>query len=586
MEIKREKLKLVIIMGISYMLMVLPIWNIWPLQTSTDELGTIVGAAYFAGLDWSDVIVNSGYYGWGWYSLFFWVFKITDNPMIIYRIINLANSLIRVLIIPIAFYIGEKYLRITNKKILYLCAALMPWMTTQSIGMMINEYILEFIIWTIMLVLCKILQYNHSNRKLFYLILMLVLSGYSLLIHTRALVILIAVSITLVFYYMIQKNIKFSILILLGASAAYLIAQDINSFYQNQVWNTAENLRNAAVTISKIDLFNIDTWVVWAHMVIGLLTSENILTGGLFSICVIVIVVYFRKLCTKEVEMNPYLNIILVVSILCTGATILGFLVSGWFKGMVSSWDITELQDNYEYRGLTYVRYWNVYLPPAILCALSLLDKLKYKMILNISVIVTAIFCLGFIAWVLPLIKDHGGALTTFFGLSGYKFGTSYGINDYYKGILISLLIFSVYFWALRAKRYPLGLSIMIIFMIGCHLSYTYNFDNIVKEAMSSKILASYEEKCDIEKSGLNIGQIYLYDTEGGDINWKIYSIAQFYFNQYTLRIGLPDHMEKNDIIIAPCEIDDIDKQYINISCYRLDNNEIWYTYLPLQGEY
>ncbi len=134
----------------------------------------------------------------------------------------------------------------------------------------------------------------------------------------------------------------------------------------------------------------------------------------------------------------------------------------------------------------------------------------------------------------------------------------------------------------MRIKHYNWGLMLLITYMALCQIRYTNNFDNPVKEKMSSKILTSYEEKCELEKSGTDIGQIYLYDTEGGDGNWKIYSIAQFYFNRYTLQIGLPDYIKNNDIIISTIKIDEIEDMYKDILCYELDDNEVWYTYLQL----
>jgi hypothetical protein len=68
-----------------YVILSIEVWDSYPMYMSTDELGTIVGAVELAGLDWSNDIKNSGYYGFVYYSLFFFVFKITDDPIIIYR---------------------------------------------------------------------------------------------------------------------------------------------------------------------------------------------------------------------------------------------------------------------------------------------------------------------------------------------------------------------------------------------------------------------------------------------------------------------------------------------------------------------
>ena len=67
-----------------------------PLRTVTDEMITIAGGAYAAGLDWSAVLSYSErYYGSGFTALFFWIFKLTDNPIIIYRVFQTACVLVQ-----------------------------------------------------------------------------------------------------------------------------------------------------------------------------------------------------------------------------------------------------------------------------------------------------------------------------------------------------------------------------------------------------------------------------------------------------------------------------------------------------------
>ena len=53
--------------------------------SGADEFGTIAGASYFAGLDWSNVVKKVYYYGFG-YSMFMApIFWITDNTVVIFH---------------------------------------------------------------------------------------------------------------------------------------------------------------------------------------------------------------------------------------------------------------------------------------------------------------------------------------------------------------------------------------------------------------------------------------------------------------------------------------------------------------------
>ena len=82
----------------------------YPLHTTTDELGAIVGAATWAGYDWSAVIGKSSYYGFGYYALFAPLFKLHLSPILIYRIILITTRCLRSsVIISISYYVGKHY---------------------------------------------------------------------------------------------------------------------------------------------------------------------------------------------------------------------------------------------------------------------------------------------------------------------------------------------------------------------------------------------------------------------------------------------------------------------------------------------
>ena len=63
---------IIFIMIISFFVMGIGAFSTIPLNTSSDELGAIVGAANMAGYDWTGVLGGVNYYGFGWYGLFFW----------------------------------------------------------------------------------------------------------------------------------------------------------------------------------------------------------------------------------------------------------------------------------------------------------------------------------------------------------------------------------------------------------------------------------------------------------------------------------------------------------------------------------
>ena len=169
MVIKHEKRKLILCMIVEYIILCAGHINSVPLHTSSDELGAIVSAAKFAGLDWNNVASKAGYYGFGYYGLFFPLFCCTDNPYIIYRVIAAINTLIKVCIIPLSFYIAKKYLAIKSEKMLYFVVCLMPLLRTYVDGTICNEYPLEVMFWVVALLCCKVIEYLSISSRRFLL---------------------------------------------------------------------------------------------------------------------------------------------------------------------------------------------------------------------------------------------------------------------------------------------------------------------------------------------------------------------------------------------------------------------------------
>ncbi len=587
MNIRHERIKIIFLMIIAYIILLIGVINSYPLHTSTDELGGIVGAAHFAGLEWSGVISNSGYYGFGYYSLFFWLFKITDSPIIIYRVIISITAFLRVLIIPIAYYISKIYLDIESEIMRFVCAFLMPFLNTTTVGLIANEYILELFVWLIILLVCKS-ESEKTQKRLVYMILLVLSCFYILLLHTRALTLIIAVLIAVAICEILKKK-KINLLIIAGGIlAGYYIAKIVISLYQVSVYGgSGGELRNGSVQVStSFNIFDIKTWDVWIHMIIGLIGTETVLTGGLFLVSVVAFIYYLvNSLRNKFRNTNSNCNIILGISIMCMGATMLVFLVSGWFEGMLMTWGEEGAGNMYAYKGLMYVRYWNIYVPPFILCMLAQLTHLDYKKITYTSVILLSILYLLFIELIVPLVGSNASAASFWFGIGRYHLDDVISKDFYYRCILYSLFVFMILFAVSTTKYKVVTMSLLIGFMAFNQVSETCNYNKDVKNRMSAKINSSYEEKCKLDKMGIDIGNIYLNETnEGIDNNWKIYSIAQFYFNRYTLQTELPQKLGASDIIISTSRSNDIEKKYKNADCYVLDENEVWYTQLSLIG--
>lgn len=595
--IKNEYILLILMMlGVEIFYLV-DIFQTIPLHTTSDELGAMIAPAYLAGRDWSGVVSHSGYYGFGFFAFFFWVFKITSNPIIIYRIIIIGCSIQRIAQIPIAYYIGKKYLSISNSTICVLMATLMPFLHTTRVISVTNEYSIELIVWLDILLVLKMAEHcNKKSKGRVYTFLWVVLLVYSQTIHTRMQVLAIANIIVVLFISIKSKKRG----IFIGVSLFLVIfiggVKELIKIYQENIWGSGENLRNASVKISSsFDIFSEKTWKVWGHMLLGMFDTMVLVFGGIFLLAVITFLFYFidkvKKLILKqEIIEITYYDVVFMITILCMGATILAFLISSWGEGILRGWDSggTSKEFFYSFKGLTYIRYWEPYVAPFCFVSLAriVIGMLSKGKIIAATVSGYAILQILFINFVVPLIEKNGNSLGPLRGISMYKMNETITKNHYMTAILIATSFFIVWIILFVRNKYKFS-WIVFISMLMFQYQYTvYQYDLPIQEKVSLMINASYEKICELKEEGYSFDNIYIYDArEKVDNNWTMYSISQFYLNEYTIIKGMPDELQENDLIISNKKME----ERKGMARYQLDENEIWYVneenVLNLEGE-
>lgn len=579
---KKEYIQVLLVMLIVQFFFIFDILKQIPLHTSTDELGAMIGPAYLAGRDWSGVVSYSGYYGFGFFSLFFWLFKITSNPILIHRVLLIGCSILRVMQIPIAYYIGKKYLGIRNRHICILMAALMPFLHTSRVSGISNEYVVELVIWLDLLLVLKIVEYHEqTNSLIISIVLWISLMIYAQTIHTRLLVLLISNLIVMAILCIKSKKRLFLICGCVVALLSHRFIKNLLQVYQENIWGVQENLRNASVEISTtIDIFSKKTWVVLVHMLLGMFDTMVLVFAGIFLIAVVAFLYYmFNRI--KEIRKFlgfQYVDVLLLITILCMGATILAFLLSGWMEGILQGWDTggTEQEFIYSFKGLTYIRYWEPYVGPFCLGSLSivLFDKVFIKKLVSIAVGIYVLLQCLFINLILPFIENNVHAIGPFNGISMFKLNEPVTRNNYLVTILIATGIFLLCVLFLKIEKHMFSIILFVLMLAAQYKYGIYQCDLPIQKEMSTLINASYNKIQELERNGEKIHKIYVYDDrEDVDNNWKIFSIAQFYLNEYTLIEGKPEKLGKNEIIIATEEIE----QFGEYLSYQLDDNEIWY---------
>ena len=341
---------------------------------------------------------------------------------------------------------------------------------------------------------------------------------------------------------------------------------------------------NISVSIaSGLNLTDIQTWKIWFNMIIGHISVQMILTGGLFILAIVVFFKYLYIVITKKETENIYVNIVLAISVLCIAAVFSAFLVSNWFIKMYNTWNTADKGNIYAYKAMCYVRYWNVFAMPFLYTGVYLTFKERYRDCIKKAIYIGSFFIVVSIEVVVPIVKPNSNAGSFLYTYLTYR-GEKVTAQFYYKAILICVLftVISILFSRKKRSREWAILPILILMFIGYHWA-NYNYNEYIKERVSSMVLASYE-KCELEKEKVNIGNIYAYDDRKVDRNWYIYSVLQFYLYEYKIEVEYPEDVQDDDIIITYQKSDKIENDFPQLQCYQLDDNEVWYTNIELRG--
>ena len=102
MKFNLQKHKYIIIAFLAALLprLIFLIWT-YPMNNTGDELFMFMTPARYAGLDWSGVMEDYRYYGFGLTLFFTPLFRLIDDPVILYRIMVSVMILLQSLIAPV-----------------------------------------------------------------------------------------------------------------------------------------------------------------------------------------------------------------------------------------------------------------------------------------------------------------------------------------------------------------------------------------------------------------------------------------------------------------------------------------------------
>ena len=476
-----------------------------PFNVLGDEIWTLAPAAKLAGLNWSGALEGGRYYGMGFFSLFAPLFKIIDNPNMLYKIIVTILVLISVVIPLVAYYILSKTLKVQTPLVRVFLSVAMSYFIYWPIAMVYNEHIYIVLWWVIIFLFIKLLENeNNKKKKNIYTLLLILTMMYSYTIHARATALWVGIVIGILLYKIAYKNWVISpkvffVVMILG----YLGVQLFINKQINWLWHApgTGSISNSSAYSGGVHLlFDPAYWQTIVSIGIGQVFAGNAFTGGLLIPIIILSIVFvfkgFRKKTKESVPKEIFL--VSVITIITCLITIGGQSIS--WSGGVKLFLEGDLAYADATRAISYLRYYMAYVGPFFLIGIVYFVKnieIVKKYLSQIIIVDVAILGV-WLAFIYPYICYGRENSTPYFAFSLQNIrATDAGMRTYIPAIILMVILSILCFVLINKKKFKVAVVILAIFM--CYKYCYYAETIIINEAKRQETVTKIDEAIDLD---------------------------------------------------------------------------------------
>lgn len=513
-----------------------------PLKTRADEFGTIAGASILGGFDWSYLLSQTAYYGFGLTIWFGPLFRVIQDPILIYKVMLIVLGILQGAVSIIAYNILKNYLRITDEKKLCLISIISSYCVVTRNVVVFNETALIFISWITAWILLALDKYNENKKKRLVLtLLLLFVLGYSLLLHTRAITFWIALILVVLGYFIFFRKSLIDLKIGVPfALICFTASKIIIKLVQNNLWSAdgPATVANTSVQLELSALFKPSTWHAWLNIVLGQINTLTMVTGGLLLIGIVIsILLAYSLIIKKEFNiLNRQLLLLFSFFGACIGITIIGQSVSEWLPRLVDIMNKGFNSSNYGVKVLTYVRYAGPYLAPFIFAALIFIlfeDKKKNLTIIKRTGIILIVIQIYWFVCILPYAYNNSVINETFLPFALWNnYDKETRFLTFVPGSIILIIVFILIYVLIKKKKKEVLLSVLSIFFI-----YQFIYNGVVQDIKTEKINWEETGKTSVVLQELSDDLpeiIYVEDTKNSD-HQTYYDYQYMLFNKTIL---------------------------------------------------
>ncbi|MCR4625759.1 MAG: hypothetical protein K5795_07335 [Lachnospiraceae bacterium] len=259
-----------------------------------DEVGILANSAYAAGYDWTETTYTMGgfYYKYGISILYAPFLKLIDDPYILYKVLLSVNVFLYAFVPVIAYTIQKKHLHM-KRLVAVLFAITVGAIPCCFIFQLYAkaDSMLIVLPWAVLYLIMELSGLTGGRKKAVLSILLAAVGIYSYMVHTRGLVIIIALILTIILAGVLNKKCIVNIPAFLVTAAVLLLADKwLSGLFYDGVYGAYGTLHASAESFEFSELKKIFTMPglkTLAKLIIGWLFTGMTATSGLLGVGVL-----------------------------------------------------------------------------------------------------------------------------------------------------------------------------------------------------------------------------------------------------------------------------------------------------------
>lgn len=472
----------------------------YPIQ-NVDEFSSVATPIILSGGDWSDIISITRWHGWGITIFLVPLCLLTSNGVIIYRCSLVLCLLLRVFLALLTYEVVIKFCKLNNKYAFMISIVCSIGILEPSDGRLLSNMTeipitLMCVVW---IYLVQSIFHESDQKKKVFCFLVPIAIIYSFSMHSRAVIMLIAMCITLL---PLSKKVIYSVeprelLIggILGLKWYLLINQSVNNSLYNGI---SDGLNTASYVVSsqapKLMQYSTDQEVLIKifSIVASIFSSYTLYSFGFFSFIVVAVInIIYRAFKKRKFDFMYMCATFAFLSWIGINVGIAIQNVNACYNG--------------KYAWFTYLRYSLPFMWIMLICALVYYYEEKVNVIdIILSEMISIISLLFLKLYTIKILDESGYGMTnTIFRRLFYN---NESVNAYYLKLLVICVLVQILVVMLltkRKKKLVLLLYILPAFINTVQLEY--NVMRVSEE--KNKVLDTFEQL--IEKYGDNYDLMY-----------------------------------------------------------------------------